>query len=111
MAIYDKAHELARAIKESSEYVEYKKLKENLKSSPELKDKIEEFEKIRYEAQILTMKQEEQNPEKLQKLQELYQILIENVEVKKYFDAEVAFNVMLADVNKIIAESVKDVLN
>lgn len=110
MAIYDKVHELARAIKESSEYLQYKELKETVKANPELKAKIDEFEKIRYEAQILTMKQEEQNPEKMEKLQNLYQILVENAEVKKYFDAEVAFNVMLADVNKIIAESVKDVL-
>lgn len=110
MATYDKAHELARAIKESSEYIKYRELKEGLKSNPELKEKIEEFEKLRYEVQVLTMKKEEQDPEKVQKLQGLYQILVENADVKNFFDAEVAFNVMLADVNKIIAESVKDVL-
>ena len=31
-------------------------------------------------------------------------------EIKKYFDAEMQFNVMIADINKIIAEAVKDVL-
>ena len=36
--------------------------------------------------------------------------LYSHEEVKEYFDLEVKFNVMLADVNKIIAESVKDVL-
>lgn len=46
----------------------------------------------------------------MNKLQELYQILIENNDVKNFFDKEVAFNVMLADVNKIIAEAVKEVL-
>lgn len=110
MAIYDKAHELAREIKNSTEYLQYKKLKDGLKSNPELKEKIEEFEKLRYEVQVLTMKKEEQDAEKIQKLQNLYQILVENSEVKSFFDAEVAFNVMLADVNKIIAEAVKDVL-
>lgn len=111
MAIYDRAHELARAIGESKEYLEYKKLKEELKSKPELNNKIDEFEKIRYDVQVLAMKKEEQDPEKVEKLQQLYQILVENEDVKKYFDAEVAFNVMLADVNKIIAEAVKDVLS
>jgi len=110
MAVYDKAHELARKIRESEEYLKYKELKENVKSNPELKEKIDEFEKIRYDVQVLTMKKEEQDPEKIKKLQDLYQILVENAEVKNFFDAEVAFNVMLADVNKIIAESVKDVL-
>ena len=40
----------------------------------------------------------------------MYTILIGHNEIKEYFDLEVKFNVMLADVNKIIAESVKDVL-
>ena len=31
-------------------------------------------------------------------------------EIKEYFDLEVKFNVMIADVNKIIAEAVQDVL-
>ena len=31
-------------------------------------------------------------------------------EIRKYFDAEIQFNVMIADVNKIIAEAIKDVL-
>lgn len=111
MLVYDKAHELSRAIKESKEYLEYKELKDKIFLSKELKDKIEEFEKIRYEVQILTVKGNEQNAEKMQKLQELYKILIDNKEVKEFFDKEVIFNVMLADVNKIIAEAVKDVLN
>ncbi len=40
----------------------------------------------------------------------MYQILVEDKEIKEYFDLEVKFNVMIADVNKIIAEAVKDVL-
>ena len=40
----------------------------------------------------------------------MYTILIQNKEIKEYFDLEVKFNVMIADVNKIIAESVQDVL-
>ena len=46
----------------------------------------------------------------MKKLQELYEILVKNPDVKDYFDKEVRFNVMMADVNKIIGESIKDVL-
>jgi len=111
MLVYDNAHNLARAIKESKEYLEYRELKNKVFSNPELKAKIEEFEKIRYEVQVLTVRVNEQDEEKMKKLQELYQILIDNKEVKEFFDKEVIFNVMLADVNKIIAEAVKDVLS
>ena len=55
MAVYDKAHELAKTIRESAEFEEYKKIKEELFLNPELKAKIEEFEKIRYEVQMLTI--------------------------------------------------------
>lgn len=110
MYVYDKANELATSIKESKEYLEYKKIKEEVKSIPELKEKIDEFEKIRYETQVLTIHGEEQSEEKMKKLQELYQILMQNPKVKEYFDIEVRFNVMLADINKIIGEAVKDVL-
>ena len=75
-----------------------------------MKEKIDEFEKIRYETQLLTIQGEEQNEEKMNKLKELYQILMQNPKVKEYFDVEVRFNIMLADVNKIIGEAVKDVL-
>lgn len=111
MLVYDKAHELSKAIKESKEYLEYKDLKSKIFLNNELREKIEEFEKIRYEVQVLTVNGKGQDEEKMQKLQELYKILIENREVKEFFDKEVIFNVMLADVNKIIAEAVKDVLN
>ena len=110
MYVYDQANELAKSLKESKEYLEYKKAKEEVKSIPDLKEKIDEFEKVRYETQVLTIQGEKQNEEKMKKLQELYQILMQNPKVKDYFDVEVRFNVMLADVNKIIGEAVKDVL-
>ena len=37
-------------------------------------------------------------------------ILIKDKEIKEYFDLEVKFNLMIADVNKIIAEAIKNVL-
>ncbi len=110
MAVYDEANNLARAIKESKEYLEYKEIKQNLFQNPELKNQVEEFEKIRYEEQLLALQGEAQSEEKMKKLQELYSILVKNPDVKEFFDKEVRFNVMIADVNKIIGEAIKDVL-
>ena len=110
MKVYDKCNELAREIKESNEYKEYKKLKQELFSNLELKAQVEEFERIRYEEQLLAMQGEKQSAEKMQKLQKLYTILIKEPRIKDYFDKEVKFNVMIADVNKIIGEAIKDVL-
>ena len=56
------------------------------------------------------MEKGKEDPEKMKKLQEMYNILVENKDIKEYFDLEVKFNIMIADVNKIIAEAIKDVL-
>ena len=110
MEVYDQVNNLARAIKESKEYKEYKEIKKSLSANSELKSQVDEFEKIRYEEQLLAMQGEKQSEEKMQKLQALYEILVKNSQVKEYFDKEVRFNVLIADVNKIIGEAIKDVL-
>ncbi len=109
MYVYDEANNLAKAIQESKEYEEYKKAKEDIASNQELKAKIDDFEKIRYDLQAMAF-QGKDDPEKMKKLQEMYKILNEDKQIKNYFDIEVRFNIMLADVNKIISESVKDLL-
>ena len=108
--VYDTANRLAYEIKESKEYKDYKLARQKINENPELKEKIDEFEKVRYEAQVLSIKAREEDKEKIQKLQELYDILVKNSDIKEYFDLEVKFNVMIADINKITAESIKDVL-
>lgn len=108
--VYDSVNNLADAIKRSKEYTEYKEIKEKIMKDKDTKTKIDEFEKIRYEEQVLALQGEKQSEEKMKKLQELYTILVQNPDVKDYFDKEVRFNVMIADINKIIGEAIKDVL-
>lgn len=110
MYVYDEANSLAKAIKESREYLEYKKIKEEIEKQPEMKKKVEDFEKLRYEVQVLSFEQGKQDEEKMKKLQEMYIMLNQDSKIKEFFDIEVRFNIMLADVNKIISESVKDLL-
>lgn len=110
MYVYDEANNLAKAIKESKEYEEYKIAKENLNNDNEMKTKVEEFEKIRYDIQVMDFQGKAQDEEKQKKLQEMYEILTKEPKIKEYFDIEVRFNIMLADVNRIISESVKELL-
>jgi cell fate (sporulation/competence/biofilm development) regulator YlbF (YheA/YmcA/DUF963 family) len=110
MNVYDKCQALTAAIKSSREYIEFKDIKEIIQKEPGLKEKVDEFERIRYEEQLLAMQGEKQNDEKMQKLGELYEILVKEPKVKDYFDKEVRFNLMVADINKMIGEAIKDVL-
>ncbi len=110
MNVYDTANKLASEIKQSEEYVNYKMAKEVLNLNKELKEKIKEFDLARYEAQIIAMQTGKNDEEKLKKAQDLYAELIENPDAKKYFETETKFNIIIADVNKIIGEAIQDVL-
>ena len=110
MQVYDTVNKLASEIKASEEYINFKMAKQVLDLNIELKKKLEEFEKARYDEQLEMMKTGKQNEEKLKKVQELYSELLDKEEAKKYFDAELKFNILIGDVNKIIAEAVKDLI-
>ena len=110
MNVYDTANRLAYEIQESDEYKQYKKLKDSVMSNNEAKGKIEEFEKLRYDVQLMDYTGEKKDEEKTKKLEDMYRMLVEDKQIKEYFDLEVKFNVMIADVNKIIAEAIRDVL-
>lgn len=110
MQVYDTANKLAQEIRESEEYKLYKQRKDEIQNDPDKKQKVEDFEKLRYEVQLMAYTGETKDEEKNKKLEEMYMTLVENKEIKEYFDLEVKFNIMIADVNKIIAEAIKDVL-
>ena len=110
MNIYDTANNLAKEIKDSEEYKKFKELKEKVLSDNDKKSKIDEFEKLRYEMQLQTLQGKAQDDAKMTELQTKYSMLILDDEIREYFNAEMKFNIMIADVNKIIGDAVKDVI-
>ena len=110
MNIYDTANRLASEIKQSEEYVNYKMAKDALNLNHELKKKISEFEKVRYDTQLTAMQTGKNDEEKMKKMQDLYVELIEDNEAKRYFEAETKFNIVIAVVNNIIALAIRDVM-
>ena len=110
MNIYDTANRLSAEIKASEEYVNYKMAREVINLRLDLKEEIGKFEQLRYEVQINQMQTGKVDEEKMKQIQEIYTRIIEIDEIKKYFDSELKFNVLLADVNKIIGDAVKDLV-
>lgn len=110
MNIYDTANRLSSEIKQSEEYINFKMAREVINLRPDLKEEIAKFEQIRYEVQINQMQTGKVDEEKMKQIQDIYSRIIEIDEIKKYFDAELKFNVLLADVNKIIGDAVKDLV-
>ena len=111
MQVYDTVNKLAEEIKSSTEYMDLKNAKQAINIMPEYKKKIDEFNKLRYEEQLNSLQTGKTDEEKMINIQNMYKEMIEIPEIRKYFDAELKFNVMLGDVNRIISESVKDLLS
>lgn len=110
MKVYDTANQLAEEIKKSEEYITYKMAKEAINLNLELKNKINEFEKARYDAQIIAIQTGKDDENKMRHVQELYGELIQNQEASRYFDAEMKFNILIADVNKIIGNAIQSLI-
>lgn len=114
MNVYDTANNLANEIRQSDIYKSLKASKEALYKDEEKKKLIEEFEKLKQEVQIMEVKRENNleidEEEKKAKLAKLYNVLIENKDIKEYFDKEIEFNKMMYDINKIIGDTIKEVL-
>ncbi|MEG1363709.1 MAG: YlbF family regulator [Clostridia bacterium] len=110
MNIYDTVNKLAIEIKQSEEYVNYKMAKQVIALKPELKKQITEFEKERYNLQIMVMQTGKNDEKKLEEMKKTYEELIEEPNAKKFLETEAKFNILMTDINKIIGESIKDVL-
>ncbi|MGE5329058.1 MAG: YlbF family regulator [Deltaproteobacteria bacterium] len=106
MSVYDKSHELARAIRESEENREFKKIRNLVYSNEKNKGLISDFKLKQFEIQAEQLTGKEPDKEKLEQLQSLYGILTANPEIAKYFEAEYKFERLISDVYKILGETI-----
>lgn len=111
MNVYDKAYELAKAIKESNEFVACKKVADELASDPDGKRMMDDFRGRQMEFQQKMMSGETPSPEDMEKMQKLYEVLNMNPSITRLFEAERRLSVIIEDINRIIMEPIKNVLS
>lgn len=106
MNIYDKAHELARALKDSPEVKELREAGKKIEGSDLGKKMIEDFRKIQIEAYTEQMKTGKMSAELTGKLQSLSSVISMNPDAARYLQAEQRFAVIWEDIMKILNEAV-----
>lgn len=111
MNFYDKVHELVRNLKETNEYKKYVELKLKVKGDAKLSEKIKTFKdkQISYQKEYLAGK--DMDDAAKQEMQQLYSLIIQSPMAAEFFQAEITLDVMLADMQKIIGEGIKDALD
>jgi len=110
MNFYDKIHEMVRALKESTEFKEYMKLKEELKKDEKAYLMLKDFKEKQKKYQMEYIDGKEKNEEELSNMQNLYSLVIQNDISRKILENEMKINVMLADMQKIVGDALKDII-
>jgi cell fate (sporulation/competence/biofilm development) regulator YlbF (YheA/YmcA/DUF963 family) len=110
MNVYDKAYELARALKESVELKELKQAKAQIDADPDTKRMFDDFRERQMELQKKMMSGEMPPKEDMEKMEKLYEVVGLNPAIRKLFEAERRLSVIMEDVQRIIAEPLGDVL-
>ena len=105
MNVYEQAHSLAAAIRESEEYKQYEQHKKIIESNPQLNDSIKDLMAKQVEMQAAQMMGNEIPPETFQQLQQLSAILMQDPTAAQYLQCQMRFSVMMAYVYKIIGET------
>ena len=111
MNFYDKVHEMVRAFKDTPEFREYVELKYKLKEEIDAYDRLKDFKERQKNYQMEYIDGKEQSKEKLDEMQNLYSIVIQNETSRKLLENEMKINVMLADMQKIIGDALKDIVD
>ncbi|MGI6751051.1 MAG: YlbF family regulator [Anaerovoracaceae bacterium] len=107
MNVYDEAHTLARALKESDEYKSYMEIKAKVSENSELSEMINDFQDKQFQFQAQQMMGGEGQQDMMEQIQSLYQIIAKDPVAAQYLQAEFAFSRMVADVYSIIGDVVR----
>ena len=107
MNVYDKAHELARGMKESTEYAEYRSAKELVFSDEKNKGMLGDFKQRQHALQTSILAGQKPDDKQLQELQNLYNIIAANTDLQRFLDAELTLDRLLADIYRIVGEAVE----
>ena len=104
MNVYDQAHQLARAIRESEEFKQFDATKKQIEANPELDQAIKDFMAKQLELQTAQMMGQEIDPDAFQKMQQLSVVLMQDPTAANYLQCQMRFTMMMSDVYKIVGE-------
>lgn len=104
MNVYDEAHKLTQAIRESEEYKQYQAVKEKVKANPQLEESLNDFKTKQLTLQAGQMMGQQMDQDAMAQLQSLYAILAQDPLAAEYLQCEMRFSLMINDVYQILSE-------
>ncbi|MFA7462746.1 MAG: YlbF family regulator, partial [Anaerovoracaceae bacterium] len=102
--VYDIAHELARALKESDQFKHYQAMKKRVSENEDLSEMINDFQEKNMAMQTQQMLDGTPTEELISQVQSLYQIVMADPLAAQYIQAEIAFTQVVSDIYGILGE-------
>lgn len=105
MTVYDSAHTLARAIRESDEARDMTRLRDIAEADETNRALLHEYKRLQMALQVQAMGGATVPTDDVQRFQQIGSLLYMNGDVQAYLMAEMRLQKMIADVFKIISEA------
>ncbi len=110
MNFNDKLNDMVEALKEQPEYKEYMSLKSKIKLDSKIYDLLKEFKEKEKLLHMDYINGNDVDKNKKSEMENLYSIIIQNEDARNLLQNEMKINYMLADVNKKIADAIKEIV-
>lgn len=106
MNVYDQAHGLAQAIKESEEFKQYDQMQKLVDQDPQLSQMVKELQDLQIRQQQAQLSGEQISQEMMQEIQRLSAMMMANPAAAQYMQTAMRFSLMMAYVYKILGEAI-----
>ena len=106
MNVYDEANNLARALKESTEYKNFLAAKEKLEQDPEKYEMAKDYMRKQMEIQSFQMLGNELTEEQITAYNTVANTIMGIPEIAEFFEAQMYFSVVFQDITDIMAKAV-----
>lgn len=109
--VYDIAHELSAALKETEEFNSVRKLYVEVKQDNTAKDILENFRNIQLELQQKQMENIQISEEEIAEAHRLFELAQENEKLSQLLEAEKKIGEMIQEINRTMTKPLEDLYN
>ena len=107
MNVYDEAHSLAKAIKESNEFKEFDRMRKEVDADKETSDMLKELTELQMQLQTAQMVGQQPDKDVFARFQSLNTMAMTKPLAMQYMQAQFALATMMNDVFGIVGEAIK----
>jgi cell fate (sporulation/competence/biofilm development) regulator YlbF (YheA/YmcA/DUF963 family) len=106
--IYDSAYEMEKAIRSSNEYVNLKRLYDEVNADESARNMFESFRNIQMQLQQKQMMGEDISQEEVEQAQKTVALVQQHEKISQLMQAEQQMSVVITEINKLIMKPLEE---